>query len=65
MKAVKCSVSCLIRNESAHLNVFGIETRLTMCENMVAISGFFESLSLSWCRNTQRELSWTGARARA
>lgn len=29
----------LIRNESAQLNVFGIETRLTMCENMVTISG--------------------------
>lgn len=39
MNAVQCSMSFLIRNESALLNVFGIETRLTMCENMAAISG--------------------------
>lgn len=34
----------LIRNESAHFNVFGVKTGLTMCENVVTISGF-DSLS--------------------
>lgn len=47
-------MSFLIRNEneSAHLNVFGIETRLTMCENMVAISG------LTRCRCSSE--GWAG-----